>query len=150
MNFRKNAIIRVQEAEAGWMRRVRRAAAPRKRVVVPEAVTVPYIPSPLLVNALVANGMPRRHAKLITTSTRLYWIATRFYFDLIEAENGDEAAKERIAHFQGQQARLREIEKEQLKRDPDRTEPVKVGRTSRGTGSQSSIIVPRGIGNGPR
>lgn len=136
--FKRSAVLREPRKET-WRDRVKRAAAPRQAVRLPEKITIPYIPAPLLIDKLVEYGMPRRHAVLIVKSTHLYWIATRFYFDVIEAESGDPEAKARVDHFRFTQERLRHHEKQELGLDPDRPEPVREGR------SQASLIVPRGI-----
>lgn len=134
--FRSVRVTR--EPEQGWMRRVKRAAAPRVRPEVQKLV-VPWVPEALLIDALTRYGMPRRHAVLVSTSTRLYVLATRLYLDSLDAEAGDAEAKARLDHFQAMQERLKTTEREQLGRDPDRSEPVKAGR------STSSIVVPRNV-----
>ncbi len=100
---------------------------------------LPWIPAPLLIEVLTRYGMPRRHAVLLHTSTRLYVLATRLYLDSLDADAGELEAKARLDHFRAVQERLRAQERGQLGNDPDRIEPVKQGRNT------SSIIVPRNV-----
>lgn len=85
---------------------------------------MPLIPAQELINKLCEFGMPRRQAEMLRTSFQLRCFATLFYFDVIEMENGDAQAKERIDYQRTHWIRMRYIERA-LGNDPD--EPAKPG-----------------------
>lgn len=74
-------------------------------------ITVPNMPDEWLIDNLVRFGQPRRIANMLKTSPQLKLLATVFYFDVVEMENGDPEAKLRVDLFRHSQQQLREQEK---------------------------------------
>lgn len=86
-----------------------------------EIITLPVLPPSELVNCLVERAdLPRRIATemMIGNQPELILQATVFYFDCIEADNGDKDAKERVDLMREKVQQHREVEKA-LGNNPD-------------------------------
>ena len=71
----------------------------------------PNLPDSVLIEKLCEYGQVRRHARAAMDSPQLKLFATIFYFDTIEAENGDREAKARVDYCREQWQKLRQGER---------------------------------------
>lgn len=91
-------------------------ARPSRKV---RQVVFPALPRHILVDALAEHGLPRRHAQEWMNSPQMVVSAQMFYFDTIEAANGDREARERVDYCRDQWQTLRKGE-ELLGNDPEK------------------------------